>query len=607
VVRIAPESLPSGLGHEPTREFLSQVGIPDHVAEFFSLAPGFVAGPATVAQLYPSILDEVPGSVRGWLHLGAIADGQLCLDGSDGRLWYLPNWLQQPRPVNTDVAAFAEFLLVIRRTRQEREEGWSYSEYVERTRVVVPELTSRDPVGFEGPGSFWAVALRNGLASLEGAGMASRDEAPWADPSLPTHVIGRPVVAVRTAPEPEPEADARRVFGADRMARFDEAWLPPALTHERTRSFLTEHGLPRRFQNLLELREDLDQGLRTVAELYPGTGRLTQPGQEGLLVLGHFDTGDLCLDGADGTVYWLPPHSAVPVLLAGGVAQLAAILALLERELPALRERLSDLDSWSDALAPLKRIDPYACGDFGQFWPDLRRRFGRELCTGGAPRGHRVPGSRRGLIAPGPTGVAEQLRESFAGRLVRYPEAVLPAGISHEPTRRFLAEVGLPRWLIDPELPDEAPLPTVAEAELRDAAEDGDEEECGDLGHGSADLYVLGWLESQSFLCLDGRTGELYRLSEYGALPDLVSSSAQAAAGVCDRLWRSGGMLDGLDARAKREAIEHLAAELEALDPAAWADRTQEWPGLVAHHERIALFEAERPDEDGEWEERRES
>lgn len=361
---------------------------------------------------------------------------------------------------------------------------------------------------------------------------------------------------------------------------------PEALEHEPTRDYLTKAGFPKRFEDLLELREDVDQGLRTVAQLYPGTARPTQSGHDDLLVLGHFDTGDLCVDGTCGTVYWMRPYSAIPVLIASGIAQLAAIIALFEHELPALRERFADLDFWSDALAPLKLIDPPACGDFGQFWPNLRRRLGPE------PGARRAPRSRRGVIAqPGPVG-AEQLRQSFGDRLVRFPEAALPPGISHAPTRDFLTEIGLPHWLIEPEIPERGRLLTVAEAELRDAAEDGSEEECGDLGHGSADLYVLGWLESQTYLCRDGQTGEVFRLAEYGGLPDLVSSSVAAAAKVCDVLWRAGGLLDGLDPGAKRDDIKGLTAELEQADPAAWAGTEQEWPALVAHHEGIGLFEA---------------
>ncbi|MFE2507587.1 SUKH-4 family immunity protein [Streptomyces naganishii] len=93
-------------------------------------------------------------------------------------------------------------------------------------------------------------------------------------------------------------------------------------------------------------------------------------------------------------------------------------------------------------------------------------------------------------------------REFGRGRLIRFEEVDFPPTLTHEPTRRFLTETGLPD---DPRLlaqDTDIPLPTLAEHHADDPATE--------LPPGAAHLIHLGTMPGARTPLLDGATGEIH-------------------------------------------------------------------------------------------------
>ncbi|WP_121747235.1 SUKH-4 family immunity protein [Streptomyces sp. E2N166] len=119
-----------------------------------------------------------------------------------------------------------------------------------------------------------------------------------------------------------------REFGRGRVARFEDIDFPPALTHEPTRRFLRETGLP---ENAFPLGTD-DDGipLPTLAEYY---GHAVPAEAAGHLVrLGRLPDGsDVVVDGPTGTVLTWHPADAGLRPLTPDVSTLVLTLCLLRR------------------------------------------------------------------------------------------------------------------------------------------------------------------------------------------------------------------------------------------------------------------------------------
>ncbi|WP_369181713.1 SUKH-4 family immunity protein [Streptomyces mutabilis] len=117
-------------------------------------------------------------------------------------------------------------------------------------------------------------------------------------------------------------------FGRGRVARFEDIDFPPALTHEPTRRFLRETGLP---EHGFPLDAD-DDGipLPTLAEHY-GDGAPEETGDH-LVRLGRLPDGsDVVVDGPTGTVLTWHPSDASLRPLTPDVSTLVLTLWLLRR------------------------------------------------------------------------------------------------------------------------------------------------------------------------------------------------------------------------------------------------------------------------------------
>ncbi|MEV5435830.1 SUKH-4 family immunity protein [Streptomyces sp. NPDC052682] len=125
-------------------------------------------------------------------------------------------------------------------------------------------------------------------------------------------------------------------FGHGRVARFEDVDFPATLTHEPTRRFLRETGLP---EDGFLFHLDPDEPLRTLAEYYederPGefpADRLPHRAAH-LIRLGHLvEDNSLVVDGATGAVlHWSEPDAALYPLNTD-ISTLAFTLWLLHRE-----------------------------------------------------------------------------------------------------------------------------------------------------------------------------------------------------------------------------------------------------------------------------------
>lgn len=125
-------------------------------------------------------------------------------------------------------------------------------------------------------------------------------------------------------------------FGQSAVWRFEDFDFPATLTHEPTRRFLRDMGLP---ENHGFFQLDTDIPLPTLAEYHanerPGEftpGRFPA-GAAHLIRLGHFVEGDsLVVDGTTGAILnWSEPESALCPLDAD-ISTLAFTLWLLHRE-----------------------------------------------------------------------------------------------------------------------------------------------------------------------------------------------------------------------------------------------------------------------------------
>ena len=158
-------------------------------------------------------------------------------------------------------------------------------------------------------------------------------------------------------------------------------------------------------------------------------------------------------------------------------------------------------------------LDPYV----------MRARAQRLLTTAGA--GDEVPSYGRiaalirplaRISAPG-TGLAldlppRLLDEEFGpGRIMRFEDVDFPAALTHEPTRRFLRERGLPEDGVVFQLDTEVPLPTLGEYYAQARPGDFSDAELP----GRADRLIrLGQLTEDTALVVHGTTGAVLAWSE---------------------------------------------------------------------------------------------
>ncbi|WNO70465.1 SUKH-4 family immunity protein [Streptomyces sp. AM8-1-1] len=396
--------------------------------------------------------------------------------------------------------------------------------------------------------------------------------------------------------------------------------LPASITHEATRRRLTGTGLPAehrliRFAPLAESRV-----VSVPALLAEGADPAQlDPYIADLLLIGHlrideYDAQEVVLDGASGRVFSMDLFEKSPGLI--DVIPLAPSLDALARFLEhvddfrSMRGRFAALTGRTgpDAVAEASRLlmSAFTDEDWGHEgwgtvhppseWEHPLPAFWR-IAAVIRPLAL-VAGPGQGLRLDLPTGLLDD--EFGPDEMVRIEASALPAALVHEPTRRFLTEVGLPRDGIMFGMDgDDTPLPTLPEdraSSQRNPAHrhlwNGTDELPPDAEH----MVVLGGLMHDFIVLIDGRTGALH-YAEYNA--DRVVPVNADISTLAFTVWMHSreGRLD--EEHHFTHGFYHQLAEtmtevLSSVDPVACLPATDEddyryWPE-VFHDEAGAVL-----------------
>ncbi|MFJ3927605.1 SUKH-4 family immunity protein [Streptomyces sp. NPDC090022] len=197
-----------------------------------------------------------------------------------------------------------------------------------------------------------------------------------------------------------------------------------------------------------------------------------------------------------------------------------------------------------------------------------------------------VAGPGRGLLLDLPAGLLE---EAFgADEVVRLDGSELPDGLRHEPTRRFLTEVGLPEDALMFGLDGPEDLFTAL------AEEDG----VAGVGVDPARLFSLGSLVDDIAVYVDGGTGEIY--AWYYAEERLRPLNADIST-LAFTLWlhdreRALDEEHAFSEELHEELAGAMVAVLASVDPVACRDTGEEddwryWPETF-HDEADGVLQA---------------
>ncbi|MET7701135.1 SUKH-4 family immunity protein [Streptomyces sp. NPDC005485] len=292
-----------------------------------------------------------------------------------------------------------------------------------------------------------------------------------------------------------------------------EAELDPYVTHAATRRWMAEPGLLSdgtllRFDTLRE------HGLRRVADLVGEADRIAEELCD-QLVIGALrsldrDLEPIVLDGATGEITSMYVHRNLsPVDFLPLAPSLGALLRFT-----AATEELAD--SRGQFASYEGRFGPKAVGEasralaavFEEHVGDSRVPAYWRMAALIRPLA-RIAGPGDGLVLDLPKRLLDE--EFGAGGIMRFEDVDFPPALTHEPTRRFLREVGLPEDGFLFQLETEVPLPTLTEYCLDVRSGDFTEDQ---LPVGAAGLIRLGHLIEDAGLVVDGTTGAVLAWSE---------------------------------------------------------------------------------------------
>lgn len=384
-------------------------------------------------------------------------------------------------------------------------------------------------------------------------------------------------------------AEVAEWFGAEAMLRVDGDAVPDALTHGPTRRFLTEIGLVRGEPDFEPLERPA-----LLSDLYRAHEKMEHvpDGSERYVAVGVMET--VCLvvvDSATGEVRladerpWRDQDPVSTDALSGDLSSFLYALAHVRRvrvgyaSAPerglAVYERVV-----ADALAAIRAADPeiFAGTGFACVWSTWIPMWALPWAL--------VPGTDAGL---GYANGRELVADIAADAPVFGPES-LPADLTHEPTRAFLATAGFPRgvpgirWLLTRD--DDRLASLDAWFPPEDGTDDTDTR-WADL----RDEIVLGsWAHGTTVVVhrADGRI--LVTEADVDDWPPLVLSTDIST--LVAVLWMLARALRATDAEeaagadwethypsTSRAVI--IGALLPVTDPAACTDPESGWPMLL--------------------------
>jgi hypothetical protein len=349
--------------------------------------------------------------------------------------------------------------------------------------------------------------------------------------------------------------------------------LDPYVTHAGTRSRLTGPGLPCD-GTLLGFDALREHGLRTVADLAGDADKLAEELRD-QLVIGALrsldrDLESIVLDGTTGEVSSTyvqrnPAHLDLSPLAPSLEALLRFAAATEELTLSRGRPGPFGPKAVAEVSGRLSAVFEDAAGaDVPAYW--RMAALIRPLA--------RIAGPGEGLVLGLPKRLLDE--EFGAGEIMRFEDVDFPPALTHEPTRRFLRESGLPEDGFLFQLDTEVPLPALTEYY---ADERPDEFSAGLLPAAADRLIRLGYLLEDTSLVVDGPTGAVLAWSE----PDLTLRPLNAdISTLAFTLWLLHREKTVDAAHGLSDSYEQLAATLTetlaTVDPAA-CDPTPALPG----------------------------
>ncbi|MDQ1019184.1 SUKH-4 family immunity protein [Streptomyces afghaniensis] len=373
-----------------------------------------------------------------------------------------------------------------------------------------------------------------------------------------------------------------------------ESELDPWVTHASTRHWLTGPGLPCG-SGVLSFAELRREGLRTVAD---STGdpedRLSAELREqlvigGLLGPGGLETESVLLDGVTGeisTTYVL--HDRPDLMdrrpLAPSLRTLVRFAEATD-ELAGLRGQFA---SYAGRFGPkavaeasqhlLAVFRDGADGEPAPFWKMAALIRPLSLVAG--------RGGTSGLSLDLPHRLLDQ--EFGPGKVARFEDVDFPATLTHEPTRRFLREVGLPEEAHVFSLDTDVPLATLAEYHA-------DTDAPAELPAGAHRLIRLGHLVEDNSLVVDGATGAVLNWSKPEATLSPLNTDVSTLAFTLWLLHRERAIDARSDHELTTDTYDQLAMTmlqvLAAVDPTGvtagrtvrhyWTDAFQDEAGGV--------------------------
>ncbi|MFE0510453.1 SUKH-4 family immunity protein [Streptomyces sp. NPDC058964] len=363
------------------------------------------------------------------------------------------------------------------------------------------------------------------------------------------------------------------------------------VTHVPTRVLLTGPGLPGD-SGLLTFAPLRTAGLRTLADAAGGPGRLAQELRHRLVIgelLGPAGLGteSILLDGDTGeitTAYLFDPTDSRP--LAPSLRTLLRFAAVTE-ELADLRGRFASFAGrygTKTATEASRRLlalfEEDTDGHVPPYWKAAALIRPLTLAAG--------PGAGSGLTLDVPGRLMDQ--EFGRGRVARFEEVDFPVTLTHEPTRRFLRETGLPEDAVLFRLDTEVPLPTLTEYFTDERA---GEYPLDLLPAHSGRLIRLGGLVEDNSLVVDGTTGAVLNFSEPEARLEPLNTDVSTLAFTLWLLHRERAIdadLGGELTKAYDQLATTMIQVLSAVDPTGvtadagrhyWTDLFQDEAGGV--------------------------
>ncbi|MFF4568777.1 SUKH-4 family immunity protein [Streptomyces sp. NPDC001410] len=355
-----------------------------------------------------------------------------------------------------------------------------------------------------------------------------------------------------------------------------EAELDRYVTHAPTRGLLTGPGLPTD-TDLLTFSPLRTHGLRTFGDATDGPFHLAEE-LRGRLVIGELlnpagmERESILLDGDTGeltTAYLVAPSDPRP--FAPSLDTLLRFAAVTE-ELAGLRGRFSSLSGQygprtvTEASRRLLALfEEGTDGEVPPYWKAAALIRPLALIAG--------PGTTSGLTLDVPGRVLDQ--EFGHGRVARFEEVDFPTTLTHEPTRRFLRETGLPEDAVLFHADTDVPLPTLTEYFTGERA---GEYPLEDLPAHSDHLIRLGYLVEDNSLVIDGRTGAILTFSEPEATLYPLNTDVSTLAFTLWLLHHERTIDEHLGNELTTEAYDQLAAAmirtLTSIDPTALSQNT---------------------------------